>query len=217
MLSTSKEKKVKELILNHLKTVNQCVLKARDCIAVFMDGDIEAAGSLRVSVDRLEDEADDIRRTIVSSLGEGAFLPILRGDIHSLVSLVDDIAGLAEDLSDMALGERPHIPGELIPGIQEIAEKTVGQCQQLCDITVEFLSKARLRRKRFAEQIHTVVTAEHDIDEIEWRLTRALFDSNLPLADKQHAKQFITRLTLISNKIEDASDQVAELTIKMQA
>src|SRR3990172_1793694 len=97
MLSTSKEKKVKELILNHLKTVNQCVLKARDCIAVFMDGDIEAAGSLRVSVDRLEDEADDIRRTIVSSLGEGAFLPILRGAIHSLVSLVDDIAGLAEE------------------------------------------------------------------------------------------------------------------------
>jgi predicted phosphate transport protein (TIGR00153 family) len=216
MLSTSKEKKVKELILNHLSTVNQCVLKARDCIGVFMDGDIDTAESLRLSVDRLEDEADNIRRSIISSLGEGAFLPILRGDIHSLVSLVDDIAGLAEDLTDMALGERPHIPDELIPGIQEIAEKTAGQCQQLCDINVEFLSKARLRSERIAKQIHAVMTAEHNIDEIEWRLTRALFDSNLPLADKQHAKQFITRLTLISNKIEDASDQVSELTIKMQ-
>jgi len=210
-----KEKKVSKLIEEHFDLVEKTVKTSANAIKAFFNGDIEKAKADAIRVDRLEEQADDKRREIYEVLGEGAFLPILRGDIHALIGQIDSVAGLAEDLSDAALGERPDVPEDFHEELLQIVDITFNQCKKLKKAVLGFFLKPKLSKKELKKLIHEVAEDEKAIDEIEWNMTRKIFSSNLDLAKKLHLKRFLTYMTLISNKAEDVSDELSELIVKM--
>ncbi len=77
------EQRVIENIKKHIKTL----CSASDCFKKAVE---EQNKDLMLCVSDLEREGDSIRREIISTIYEGAFLPFLRPNICRFVEIVDE-------------------------------------------------------------------------------------------------------------------------------
>jgi predicted phosphate transport protein (TIGR00153 family) len=211
LFGQGREKEVRALLQQHLDKVGEVVARARDVLDDYLAGRLDAAKAGAISVDHLETDADGLRRAVGDLLYRGAFLPIFRSDIHELVEQLDRVAGRAEDMCDFLLGQRPEIPAEFHEELRQIPSQTQEAFAALHEAITVFFTSGEERVIR--DRLKVVGVTESAIDNIEWKMTREIFTSELPLASKIHLKQFLTALTVISNQIEDTGDQLEILHI----
>jgi len=211
LFGQGREKEVRTLLLQHLDKVGECVARTRDVMEDYLAGRLEDAKAGAIDVDRLETDADQMRRAVSDLLYRGAFLPIFRSDIHDFIEHMDMIADQAEFTSDFLLGQRPEIPAPFAEPLKQILQHTQDSYAALHDAVTNFFSASDERVIR--ERLTTVGVTESTIDDIEWKLTRQVFTSDLPLAEKIHLNQFIETLTEISDQMEDTGDRLEILHI----
>lgn len=207
-----KEKEINRLILKHLDIVCSCLQLALDTVNEYLDDHIDEAKALALKVDRSETEADVILREIMSKLYSGAYLPTLRSDIFHLVQHLDGIANAAEACCDVFLDQRPDIPKELKPHFRGIMEKSISSCTPLVEAVGSFLRNED--PSTIQENAREVGITESDVDKEEWDLTRGIFKTDLDYGHKIHLKQCLESITTISDRAEDASDQLQLIIIK---
>jgi len=217
MFRVKKETQVRERIIAHVAQTHACLVATRSMFEAYLEHKIKPASEALAAVREAERQADTMRREIYRLLGAGAFLPILRADLHKLVAQVDELAGMAEDLGDLMIGEKPKLPARFNAPLKQIFAITLDQFNDLENLLNFFFLKDDSRSKTIEDKIHQISAVEHLIDGIEWDLTVSLFSSRMALAEKLHFKRALTQLTGLSNKIEDISDTLSELTVKLQA
>lgn len=203
---------VKTMLDDHVELVEMVLLKALETMECYLNGDIEAAKSHARRVDSLEAEADAVRRRIGTCLIGGTFLPILRKDFFQLVSSLDDVANAAEDFCDFCLSQRPEIPENLLDGFLEITSATAEMFPNLKEALQLLNSKGFSWSPdetgplfRIAKQIGI---DESNIDDLKWKLTRKIFELDLPLANKMHMHILLADICKVSDLIEDVSDRI---------
>ena len=199
------EQKVIEKIKKHIQILcaaSECFKKALE------DRDKEQL----YCVPDLEREADSIRREIVSTIYEGAFLPYLRSNICRFVEIVDDAFDLLED----AASELEYIGLKLDQEIEEdcirIADINLKMSEMLLIAFETLFGKGDLREKTLAIRIY-----EKQVDEIKFDLIKKL--SEKEVRNFWHGKMlsdFISFHTRISDVIEDASDYLHIINISLR-
>jgi uncharacterized protein Yka (UPF0111/DUF47 family) len=76
------------------------------------------------------------------------------------------------------------------------------------------ISSANIEQVR--EKVKEVGILESDTDDLEWKLTRKIFSSAMPLANKLHLQHCLEKTSDISDRAEDASDQLGRLIFSMK-
>jgi uncharacterized protein Yka (UPF0111/DUF47 family) len=66
------------------------------------------------------------------------------------------------------------------------------------------------------EKITAIGIMESEIDDKECAIMRTIYHSGLPLIHKIHLERFVRQITEISDVIEDASDRLDVLVIRMR-
>lgn len=211
LFGKGREKEVRTLLLQHLDKVGECVARTREVVEDYIAGRLDAAKAGAINVDHLETDADRMRRAVNDLLYRGAFLPIFRSDIHDFVERMDMVADAAETTCDFLLGQRPEIPGEYAEPLRQILTHTQEAYAALHDAVTTFFSTADERTIR--DRLTVVGITESTIDDIEWKLTRQIFTSDMLLAAKIHLNQFLETLTEISDQAEDTGDRLEILHI----
>lgn len=213
-----KEKKVKELIDEHVHKVGGCLECFEGCFEAFLQGDRANAESIHENCDHAETEADIVRRKIGDDLYSGAFLPIARKDIYILTEYVDEIANKAEAASDMIVSQRPNVPDDYKKVLQEIVEitsKMFGVFQEAVALFEPYETlQADDSLAAIREKITSIGVMESEVDNLEETLMRTIFQSDLPLANKIQLERFLRRITHISDVIEDAAERLYVLVIR---
>jgi hypothetical protein len=200
-----KEHKVIEKIKKHI----QILIAASDCFKKA----IEAHDREQLyCVPDLEREADSIRREIVSTIYEGAFLPYLRSNLCRFVEIVEE----AFDLLKEASAELEFMEHDLDKEVEEdcvkIADKNLKMSEMLLIAFETLFGKDDLREKTLAIRIY-----EKQVDEIKYDLIKKL--SHREIKNFWHGKMlsdFVDFLTRISNVIEDASDYLHIINISLR-
>jgi len=214
MIGTRKEQGVLDLIGKHLDKIDECLKTATESIECYIDGNIGGAKSAALKTDHLETETDEIRREVEQLLYSGAFLPNLRQDIHVLVEALDKVANKAEACCDMILGQRPEIPEGFKGDFLQVARESWASYFPLKAAILGLLSEKKVDIEFIRERIREVGIKESDVDDLEWKLTRRIFTSELPLANKLHLQHCLEKITEISDRAEDASDWLSSLILK---
>jgi hypothetical protein len=213
-MGVKKEKNVLNLITRHLDKIEVCLAVAMDTIEHYLGGNVEQARTEAWKVDGLETEADEIRREVEATLYSGAFLPNFRQDIYALVEALDKIADAAEALCDMLLAQRPEIAEEFKSGLLVVARKSMESYAPLKAAISGLVSGAN--NELIREKVQEVGILESETDDLEWKLTRKIFSSSLPLANKLHLQRCLEKTADISDRAEDASDQLGRLIFGMK-
>ena len=207
-----KEKEVRVLICQHLESVKDTVEKMKLCIDEYLAGDIKNAKEHGFQTHLKEKEADTKRREIIEKLHKGAFLPVFREDLIRLVAHQDKIADRAESCCDFCLSQRPDVPQKLRAEYKELMSVSAKTMEPYSQAIENMFSNYDVVKKN----IWDVNSQEEKADTIEWHLTRDLFDSDIPLADKLHLRDLIFHIVCISDVIEDAADDLDVLMVKYQ-
>lgn len=88
----------------------------------YLDSGSESAFSSTVhEVDRLESEADKVRRQIESAMYEKALIPESRADVLNLVEAIDNIPDQCEHLSYDILNQHLHVPASCVQSFRDLA------------------------------------------------------------------------------------------------
>jgi len=157
MLVFKKEKKVVELIRQHIDVIEECLVKSREVLEHFVSGRIGETAQTADEVDRLETEADDLVREIRDVLYSGAYLPGIRADMYRLVDMVDKIAGHAEEAARFLKCQPPRIPEEYQAEIAETFTISVACYHELKRAMKTFL-KPKGKFEKLQERIGQIST-----------------------------------------------------------
>jgi len=200
---SKKEKKVIERMEAHIKLL--CT--ACDLFKTALEKEDR---NLMRKVNNLEREGDSVRREIIATIHDGAFLPYLRPDLCRFVEIVDRVFDLLEDTAYHFLDT--HLPQELKRDSAHVAFLNFRMCEMLL-ITFEAMLRGEdLREKALAIRIY-----EKKIDDMKFGLRKDL--RKVPVEvfwEGQVLSDFIEDLTAISDVIEDASDYLGIINVSMK-
>ena len=213
MLIFKKEKEARKLVLQHISATNECVGEVRSMLEDYIAGDREASRQHGLRVKSLEQQADKMKREAREVLHQGAFLPQIRADVHHMVEMVDSIAGISEDVAKFLNNQSPRIPDEYEAGLLDIAGLCVTCFHELRKALKDYI-KPKGEIGELHDHVQRVSQLESSIDEKQAALTRQVFDSAMPLAEKMHFCQLLRLVASISDQAEDVSDELESVVMR---
>jgi predicted phosphate transport protein (TIGR00153 family) len=213
MLFFKKEKEVIEFILKHLDIVEDSLKTGIRTIEYYLENNISEAKLLARKVRSLESEADVVRYEIRDKLYSGAYLPLLREDIYKLIESIDKVANAAEASCDFFLNQRPSIPDELKPAFAEVVRESFGIIDNL-KLAILCYFKGECKIETVRDHTKEVGLQESRVDKLEWDITKVILTSPMDLAHQLHLRLCLESIVEISDRAEDAGDQLELATLK---
>ncbi len=208
-----KEKKVVELILKHLDLIEESIKNGLKTIEFYIEDNISEAKVWSRKTRELESEADLIRHEIRDKLYSGAYLPLLREDIYKLVESIDKVGNAAEACADFFLNQRPSIPKDMKPHFLDVSRESLGIAESL-KLAVMCYLKGDCKIETVRDHTREIGLQESRVDKIEWDLTKEIFISEVDFAHQTHLKHCLDTIVEVSDRAEDAGDQLELATLK---
>lgn len=208
-----KEKEVVDLILRHSDKTGAVLAAATDVLRRTIDGQELPQGHDAKVVGRLEEEADQLLREARDLMYSGAYLPLIRADLYRLLTRVDEVANKAEDSCDVVCLQRPAIADEYHAGLRTILDLTQN-CYSRLSAALRLYVDRKGDRKQMREHLDMVSEIESEVDHHARDITRRLFQSSIPRADKLHLQVLLDAISGISDAAEDAADALNLLGVK---
>ena len=208
-----KEKAVDQLILKHLNLVEDCVQASLKAEELYLQDDVSQAKVHARNSRSLESEADLVRHDIRDKLYSGAYLPLLREDIYKLVESIDKVANAAEACCDFFLNQRPVFPEEMKQLFLAVTRESLGIIGSL-KLAVLCYFKGDCKIETVRDHTREIGIQESRVDKLEWDLTKELFNCQLDFAHQLHLKLCLDSIVEVSDRAEDAGDQLELATLK---
>jgi predicted phosphate transport protein (TIGR00153 family) len=214
MILFKKEKEVIELILKHLDLVEDTLKSCLKAVEFYLGANISEGKVWARKTRNTESEADLVRYDIRDKLYLGAYMPLLREDIYKLVESMDRVCNAAEACSNFFFNQRPLIPDEMKPHFLEVSKESLGVIDSLkLAILCYFQGDCKMETVR--EHTKDVGMHESRVDKFEWDLTKEIFTApSLDFAHKHHLKSCLDAIVEVSDRAEDAGDQLELATLK---
>ena len=159
-------------------------------------------------IKQIEHDADNLRREIESRLYEQNLIPDLRGNILELVENLDKVVNLFDEVAHKFYIEQPSIPQEYHEQLKTLVSQ-VCECAENMAISSRALATLRDYSKK-------VFLLEHQSDKTSGKLRRAVFDSDLELAQKMQINNFVEEVADIADLAEDCIDALLIFAIKRE-
>ena len=114
----------------HIGISFSCAKQLHGFFAAAIKGDWEKAAVVRGEIERLEHEADDLKKKIRLGLPKSLFMPVPREDLLELLLVQDKIANRTKDVSGIVLGRKLPIPADIADQFLEFVDRNVDAAKQ---------------------------------------------------------------------------------------
>lgn len=196
---------IAQLVGQHLAQVEEAVATmARGVETALAGGAWDVVEELAVLTHRAESRADDVRRELERELVRGAYLAGTRRTLLDIVEGADGVANAAEGALDFLSLQRVCLPELLHPLVRDALETVQSQVKDVRE-AVEGLLRGDPGTVARAEEVDR---KESRVDDLYRRAVSRLFATDLPLAEKILAREFLDRLAEVSDRAEDVGDLV---------
>lgn len=114
----------------HIGITFRCAKQLHGFFAAAIKGNWERAAVVRGEIEKLEHEADDLKKKIRLGLPKSLFMPVPREDLLELLLVQDKIANRTKDVSGIVLGRKLPIPAEIADQFLEFVDRNVDAAKQ---------------------------------------------------------------------------------------
>ncbi len=207
----SRTKQLEKQIDNFFDKLSESAVVYRLAVRVYLkEGVSEEFEERLVRVNKLETEADHLRRDIETQLYSNTLIPDSRGDVLGLIETVDQVMTLFEGSLWAFSIEKPDIPDAFRPGFKKLA-----------NMVVKAVDELGLGCRAFFRSPHDVPAYNHKVqlyekeaDILSTALKREIFDCDIDLSRKLHLREFVESIDSIADMAEDVADRLAIYSIK---
>lgn len=208
-------------LLAHIVKVNECADELLPFYEATLAEDWEVATRHREAITRLEHDADELKTELRLNLPNSLFLPVSRSDLLDLVSVQDEIANKARDITGIMLGRRMVVPEPLQQPIKDYlvtAMESVAQARKALEELKELLESGFGRNVSDVMQnlIRELHALEHRADDQQVAIRRQLFEleSGLPPVDVMFLYKVIDWIGEVSDRAERVGSRLQILTAR---
>ena len=114
----------------HVGLAYKCTRQLVPFFEAVIEDDWETAASKRVEIEKLEHEADDVKKEIRLHLPKSLFMPVPREDLLELLLVQDKMANRSKDVSGVVMGRRMSIPPEISDDFLTLVNRSVDAAKQ---------------------------------------------------------------------------------------
>lgn len=114
----------------HINIAYKCAKQLHGFFAASVAGDWEKAAEYRDIIEKLEHEADDLKKEIRLHLPKSLFMPVPREDLLELLLVQDKIANRSKDVSGITLGRKLQVPAAIAEQFLEFVDRNIDAAKQ---------------------------------------------------------------------------------------
>ena len=114
----------------HINIAFRCAKQLRGFFAAAVQGDWDTAAEVRSEIEKLEHNADDLKKKIRLGLPKSLFMPVPREDLLELLLVQDKIANRTKDVSGLVLGRKMQIPAPIAEQFLEFVDRNIDAAKQ---------------------------------------------------------------------------------------
>lgn len=165
----------------HMTKVQECVRLLPEFFDMVFAEKWDEMLVLQKKIKAIENEADELKKTLRLNLPSGLFMPVARIDLLNLLSSQDKIANKAKDIAGLVTGRKMVFPEAIRDDLRDYlvrsidasvqADKAIKQLDEL----LESGFKGR-EVKIVEEMIEELDKIEHDADVLQIKMRQKLFD-----------------------------------------
>jgi len=165
----------------HIKAVYDCASHLPGLVQAANAGDWEAAQKQHEEITSLENQADQLKFQIRSSLPKSLFMPVPRQDLLELVLVQDKIANMTRDVAGIVIGRRMRFPETISADYEHFAKLCVAAVEQAVQSVNELdeLYETGFRGaevKLVEKMIRALDETESKTDRLQSDIRRKLFE-----------------------------------------
>lgn len=182
----------------------------KQSVKLYIEGERSEFENRSEELDKIESDADILRRNIENKLYSQTLIPEARGDVLGLLESTDHVLNItSETLYHFAI-ESPEFLSEinhLYIDLTEACTKTMENLVMAIRAYFSDISNVR-------DHINKVIFYEKESDKLGKKIKEEIFSKNIDLSRKLHLRYFVDRLEKIADLAEDVSDRLAIAVIK---
>ena len=195
---------------NFFDTIAEGGLVYRAGVLAYLADEKAEFSNTIIGIGKLEAKADKLSREVESYLYSHSLIPEHRGDVLGLLETSDNIIDTAKSCLNQFSVEQPDVPVEFHDGYRKLAEAGCEAVEAVIVSARAFFKDV----KTVKDNLYKVHHFEKEADEISDRLKRAIFASDLDLAQKIHLRYFALNVEKVSDEAEQVADRLAIYAIK---
>ncbi len=165
----------------HMQKVQECVRILPEFFDKVFDENWGEMLVLQKKIKAIENEADELKKTLRLNLPSGLFMPVARIDLLNLLSSQDKIANKAKDIAGLVTGRKMVFPESIRDDLKAYLARSIDASVQAdkaikqLDELLESGFKGR-EVKIVEEMIDELDKIEHDADVLQIKMRQKLFD-----------------------------------------
>ena len=194
----------------HDKVIDAAMTFNKSMHVYLSEGRCEAFKKVNKQLKQIEHDADQLRREIESRLYSQNLIPDLRGNVLELVENLDKVINRFDEVSYQFYIERPEIPEIYHSRIIDLTGQ-VTECAENMSIASRSFFRDFTLVRDYSQKVYFL---EHETDLTSGRLKEAIFDSDMPLANKLQLSTLVDEIEKIADLAEDCVDELLIFTIK---
>ena len=206
-------------LLEHAEKVKECGWAFQQAIECFASEQCKAFDEYRQEVDRLESEADAIKRRIRGDITVRTRMPVSKFQIFLYLSEQDKVLDSVEEALDW-------LSYRMMPGIHEALKKDLFKLVDAVLEPIEDLSRMVAETKRYFETysdkqrdvvkqiINNLRKREHEADVIEVELKHKIFSMEKDPVGVLHGVRLAEIISSVADHAENAGDMMRVIITK---
>ncbi len=189
------------------------LLVFREGIKSYLEKDMDAFERHILKVEQLESHADRLQRSIENEMITNSILPQHRGEVSSLIDVLDEIIDTIKSTLNEFRIETPEIPDSLNHNFISITESSVCAGEEIIPAARAYFKSPYTVR----EKLLKVYYFESETDKVSRETRRIIFQDmkDLDLAHKSHLRYIINHIEKISDTAQKAADLLSIMAIKI--
>jgi uncharacterized protein len=196
----------------YFSLIDQGALLLEEAIKKYLEDSMEMFEQKTSEIDKIEHEADTLRRQIKHRLYAEMLIPDSRGDVLGLLETLDNVLDVTKHVTTNFSIEQHEILPFLKEDFRELSATSVKAVLELTLAVRAFFRELY----RVTEHLDKVHFWEHEADEIEERIKRKAFASDeiTVFSKRVHMRYFAERISMVADESEAVAERLAVYAIK---
>jgi uncharacterized protein Yka (UPF0111/DUF47 family) len=209
-----KERDVNFLLEKHLDEIKEWLKVSSEALSSYLSDDNEKINYLLLSKNQIQTSLEAGRQEIWQRLCNGAYFPVIRGDLYGIVKNVGRIADATTLSCETFLYLQPEIPLKIKNQLATIVRMVFFLFRPIHESILYYLrgdDVLKVIRKNVTEFLEK----RAEVNALASNLKKQIYSSDLDHWQKSHLNDCLQSIADISSRAIDTNDQIQLIMVKI--
>ena len=209
-----KEREVNFLLEKHLEEIKEWLKVSSEALSSYLSDDIERINHLLLSKNQIHTSLEAGRQEIWQRLCNGAYLPVMRGDLYGIVKSVGKIADAATLSCETFLYLQPEIPIKIKNQLATIVRMAFFLFRPIHESVLYYLRGDDVL-KVIRKNVDAFLVKRAEVNTQASNLKNQIYASDLDYWQKSRINDCMQSVSSISSQSAETNDQIQLVIVKI--